>query len=179
MAKPNAAVKLSGNLIGREDVIAWIRELSQTYSVRICTGGGEQINAEFKQRGWPIKFGPLGRITRNNEERQVARDVLENNAADVEDFLDKEDVNARVFIPVLDHEVGDVLSHVNGDVQVFALHNGYDKVFVVTLESRVEKKRRFFERMWALFVEYGADGIDASELSKIEVVGFSDDFTIE
>ena len=176
--KPNAAVKLSGNLIGREDVIAWIRELSQTHSVRICIGGGEQINAEFTKRGWPIKFGPLGRITRNNEERQVARDILEDNAADVEDFLDTENVNARVFIPVLDHEVGDVFPHVTGDVQVFAIHNGYDKIFVLTLDSRVEKKRIFFERIWNIFLEYTVEGSEV-EPSKIEVVGFPDKYETE
>src|SRR5882672_7888633 len=100
MAKPTAAVKLSGNLIGRADVLNWIRDLSHVYSVRICTGGGEQISAEFEKRGWPIKFGPMGRITQNKTEQQVARDILENNAADIEDLLDANNVNARTFIPV-------------------------------------------------------------------------------
>lgn len=175
MAKPTAAVKLSGNLIGRNDVLDWLRQLSHSFSVRICTGGGEQINEEFRKRDWPIRFGPLGRLTRDKREQQVARDVLEDNAAAVEDFLDEQNVNARVFIPVLDHEVGDVLCHVNGDIQVFALHNGYDAVYVLTLASRAEKKRRFFREVWDIFAKYGGSGIDAAAPCKIEVVGFPDE----
>lgn len=167
-------VKLSGNLIGRTDVLDWLRKLTETYSVRICTGGGEQINAEFKAQGWPIKFGPLGRITRNKKEQQIARNVLEDNAAEIEDLLDAHKIPARVFIPVLDAEVGAVLSHVNGDIQVFALHNGFDKLYVLTLESRADKKKKFFTEMWGLFVKYGGPSIDQTAPCNIEVVGFSD-----
>ena len=165
MAKPNAFVKISGNLLEKKEVIEWLRELSRQYFVAICIGGGEQINEAFTEKGFDIKFGPLGRITESLEERQLARDILERNQAFIQDLVDKEGISARVIIPVDD--IATVLCHVNGDVKVLSAYNGYDRIFLLTLEEKVEKKRLWVEKVAELF-----EVIEKGKLDKIEVVGF-------
>jgi len=165
MTKPNAFVKISGNLLENPAVIEWLMLLSKDFYVAICIGGGEQINEAFAKQGWPIKFGPLGRITLTLEERQLARDVLEQNQAMVQDMLDSRGIAARAIIPVDD--IGGVLCHINGDVLLLAAYNGYDKLFLLTLESRVEKKKAWVKSLTEVF-----ESIEKGDLNKIEVIGF-------
>jgi len=165
MVKPNAFVKISGNLIEEEGVIEWLREVSRRYSLVILIGGGEQINAAFRKRGFNIKFGPLGRVTESLEERQLARDVLEKNQALIQDMIDKEEISARVVIPVRD--IATVLCHVNGDVEVMAAYNGFDRIFLLTLKDKAEKKRLWVEKVAEIF-----EVIEKGKLDKIEVIGF-------
>ncbi len=165
MAKPNAFVKISGNLLEKEEVVEWLKELSKQYFIAICIGGGEQINEAFKERGFDIKFGPLGRITESLEERQLARDILEKNEALTQDLVDEKGINARVIIPV--ETMATVLCHVNGDVMALAAYNGFDKIFLLTLKDRAEKKRLWVEKVAEIF-----EVIEKGKLDKIEVIGF-------
>jgi len=88
MARWNVLVKISGDLFKTIQVRNWIAGLSKKSYVVVYVGGGKQINEEFLRRGFPIKKkGPLGRETDTFEERQVARDILERNAMECEDFL--------------------------------------------------------------------------------------------
>lgn len=151
--RKTAFVKLSGDLVEREDVLEWIRSLTVDHYVVICTGGGTQINDAFKAKGFLIEFGPLGRETRSFEQRQLARDVLERNRDDIQDLLAARGISAVVIIPVLD--IASVLCHINGDVYVLAAYLGFDRVCVLTLKDRAEEKRRAF-----------------SAYEKIEIVGF-------
>lgn len=165
MAKPNAFVKISGNLLEKEEVIEWLKELSKQYFIAICIGGGEQINEAFKEKGFNIKFGPLGRITESLEERQLARDILEKNEALTQDLIDEKGINARVIIPV--ETIATVLCHVNGDVMALSVYNGFDRIFLLTLKDRVEKKRLWVEEVAKIF-----EVIEKGKLDKIEVIGF-------
>lgn len=156
MARKTALVKLTGDLAElRPDVLVWLRSLASEYFLVICTGGGTRISAELDARKMPFKFGKLGRELETFGGRQLARDILELNQVEIQDRLAAEGISAIVIIPVLD--IGSVLCHVNGDVFVQTAYLGFDKIYVLTLESRVEKKRKDF------------DGFD-----KIEVVGFPD-----
>lgn len=74
-----ALIKISGDLISKKEVIDKIREISQEYFTVITIGGGTQISEAFQRKGFPIKFGPLGREAGSLEEKQLARDVLEKN----------------------------------------------------------------------------------------------------
>jgi len=165
MAKPNAFVKMSGSLLEKEEVLEWLRELAKQNFVAVCIGGGEQINEAFKDRGFPIRFGPLGRITESLGERQLARDILEKNQALVQDLLDARGISARVIIPVAD--IASVLCHINGDVQLLAAYNGYDRLFLLTLKDKVAKKRLWLEKVAEVF-----EVIEEGSLEKIEVIGF-------
>ena len=54
----------------------------------ILVGGGTQINRAFEEAGLkPGKHGPLGRETNSFKERQLARDTLEYNQAELQDLL--------------------------------------------------------------------------------------------
>lgn len=163
MARPNAFIKMSGNLLDKKEVIEWLSNLSRQYFLVICIGGGEQINKAFTENGFDIKFGPIGRITESLEERQLARDVLEKNQAITQDLINDHEINARVIIPVDD--VATVLCHVNGDIKALSVYNGYDKIFFLTLKDRVEKKNAWVRKIAELFET-------ESGLSKIEIVGF-------
>lgn len=140
--RKTAFVKISGDLISRDDVLDRIRALTQDHFVVICSGGGTQINKVFEKKGIPTTFGPLGREIAQFEDRQLARKVLEKNQAEIQDLLQEKDIAATIVIPVLD--IGSVLCHVNGDVYVLAAYLGYDKLYVYTLEERVAKKQEEF-----------------------------------
>jgi len=149
-------VKVSGDLWDRNDVIEWIRKKAAEYYVVVLVGGGTQINKAFEQRGLKIgEHGPLGRETNSFEERQLARDVLERNQAELQDLLFSRGIFAIVVKPVL--EIGDVLCHVNGDIYILTVYHGFDKIYVLTTESRVKAKKR-----------------ELKKYLKIEVVGFPD-----
>lgn len=156
MARRTAFIKMTGDLADmRPDVLAWLRTLAQEYFIVICTGGGTQISAALKERNIPFEFGALGRQIATFDGRQIARDILERNQAEIQDRLAAEKIPATVIVPVLD--VGSVLCHINGDVLVLTAYLGYDKIYVLTLESRKFAKQA-----------------DFTKYPKIEVVGFPD-----
>ena len=127
MARQTALIKISGDLINSQEVIQWIKEISQEYFTVICVGGGTQINEGFINSGIALgTHGPLGRETNTFFERQLARDILESNQSDLQDTLAQQNISASVVIPTLD--IGTVLCHVNGDIFVLAAYHGYSKL---------------------------------------------------
>lgn len=154
MPRKNCFIKMSGDIMFNDDVLDWIKKLSQEYFVVVCVGGGTQINEAFMAAGLSVgEFGPLGRETSIMEEKQLARDVLERNQAEIQDRLVNLGVYVNVVIPVI--EVGTVLCHVNGDQFALAVYHGFDVLYVVTTNDRLEKKKSFFWRY-----------------KKIQVIGF-------
>ncbi|MEK7170541.1 MAG: hypothetical protein AAB767_04605 [Patescibacteria group bacterium] len=142
MSRKNCLIKLSGDCLAGP-VLEWILELSRTHFVVICVGGGTQIKEAFAKAGFPsAKYGPLGRETKTFPERQLARDVLEQNQADLQNRLAEAGIPAVVVIPVL--EIGSVLCHVNGDQFVLTAYLGFGVVYVVTLLEREAKKKELF-----------------------------------
>lgn len=144
---------MSGDMISHANVIRWLKKLAKDYFVVICAGGGSQISREFKKRGWPVKFGPLGREVKTLQQKQIARDILEKNQALIQDRLAKEGISSSIIIPVID--IGTVLCHMNGDIFVKAAYLGFDKLFIVTLKKRVKIKADIFK-----------------DFPKIQVMGF-------
>jgi len=153
MAKKNVLIKISGNLIENDDVIAWLQQIAMNFHLVICIGGGTQINEAFEKHGFEIKFGPYGRETSSFEERQIARDVLETNQAQIQDLLGETGINAEVVIPI--RSIGSVLCHINGDLYVLDGLLGFDKVCVLTELGNVEKKKIFY-----------------AQYPKVDVIGF-------
>ena len=159
--KLSVFVKASGDLFYRRDVIEWIRKLAAEYYVVILVGGGTQINEAFEEAGFEVgKHGPLGRETKNLAEKQLARDVLEINKDVLQDLLASHGISAFVEKPVW--EVAGVLCHINADIFTLAVYHGFDKLFVLTLESRVQAKEQ-----------------ELKKYRKIKVVGFPDEFDEE
>ena len=142
MSRKNCLVKISGDVLS-DKIFNWIKSLTSEYFVVLCVGGGTQINEAFAKAELPIgKFGPLGRETNSFQERQLARNVLEQNQVEVQDGLAAIGVQASVVIPVLD--IGTVLCHVNGDQFVLADYHGFDIIYVVTTLGRTEEKEQLF-----------------------------------
>ncbi|HCP08567.1 MAG TPA: hypothetical protein DIT25_02080 [Candidatus Moranbacteria bacterium] len=153
MARKTALIKISGDLLSKKEVIDKVREISQKYFTVITVGGGTQISEAFQQKGFAIKFGPLGRETDSLEEKQLARDILEKNQMEIQDFLAGEGIAVTVIIPFVD--IASVLCPINGDVFVMAAYLGFDKLYIFTLKDREKNKRAEFEKY-----------------SKVEIVGF-------
>ena len=153
MARKTALIKISGDLLSEKKVIDKIREISKEYFTVITVGGGTQISEAFQQKGFPIKFGPLGREAGLLEEKQLMRDVLEKNQMEIQDFLARESIAATVIVPFVD--IASVLCPINGDMFVMATYLGFDNLYIFTLKEREEQKRREFEKY-----------------PKVEVVGF-------
>lgn len=144
MPRKTAFVKVSGDLCGAPRFIAALHKLTRNCFVVICVGGGTQINKAFERAGIKAgKHGPLGRQAKNFKERQIARDVLEKNQAQLQDALADQGVIATVVIPVLD--VGSVLCHVNGDQMVRTVYLGFDNLFIITTPERHVQKAKEFE----------------------------------
>jgi len=139
MPRKTAFVKVSGDLCTSEDFIKKLKELCEEFFVVVCVGAGTQINNIFTKRGIGVcKHGPLGRETRSFKERQLARDTLEENQAELQDLLADRKIVATVIIPVID--VGSVLCHINGDQMVKTAYLGFDYLFVVTTPERHKQK---------------------------------------
>lgn len=153
MPRKNCFVKISGDILS-DDVLEWIKTLSQEYFVVVCVGGGTQINEAFKKAGLPVgDFGPLGRETNSFQERRLAQNILEINQTEIQDRLNAIGVRVNVVIPILN--IGTVLCHVNGDQFVLTAYLGFDVLYIVTTKDRVAEKKKFF-----------------SPYPKIQVVGF-------
>lgn len=144
MARHTAFVKVSGDLCEHEECLAVLGELGRQYFVTVCVGGGTQINEALVAAGYDhATHGPLGREAQSFRERQIARDVLEENQMRLQDELADSGVPVdAVTIPVLD--IATVLCHVNGDQMVRTAYLGYDQLYVLTTPERYEVKRAQF-----------------------------------
>jgi hypothetical protein len=153
MSRKSAFVKVSGDIWQDNSFIDWVKKLSEDHFVVICVGGGTQINEAFKASGIALTtHGPLGRELDCIEHKQIARDVLELNRDKLQDILAAKNVRASVIIPVL--KIGTVICHVNGDTYIRTAYLGFEHLFVVTTQDRVESKKAQY-----------------LDLPKIEVVG--------
>ena len=152
--RENVFVKVSGDLIRRQDVLLWIKEKTGRCHLIICVGGGSDINEEFKEKGFTVYYGPLGRETKHLIELQTARDILEENQALVQDLLADYNIYAEVILPFI--YLGTLLCPVNGDEMVRLAYIRCMRLFVLTEEGErlKEKKEKF------------------AGLDKIEVIGF-------
>ena len=164
MSKPNALVKVSGDLLDNLELVDWIKVLTKEYAVTVLTGGGKQINNHFKQcRGHVVTIGPLGRETNTLRDQQAARDILEENRIIFQDYFDRTGLTVRTVIPVL--FVNGIICHVNGDLYALFAYNGFKKVFITTLPERVKGKEKYFAAL--------AQSLGNGPLKKLEIKGFA------
>ena len=146
MAQEEALVKISGDLLQREDVWMWIKEISQRYLLTIVIGGGTQISKALKAAGFCFMFhdDDRGREILSDEGKQLAERILERNREEVVQKLADLHIHAYVHIPLLYTDTGHIV-HINGDWYAKIFQVGYDKTYVLTLESRQEEKEKSFE----------------------------------
>lgn len=132
--KKNILVKISGDLVNNRKALKFIQELTKKYYVVVIVGGGTQISKRLKKAGYETKFKNGIRIHPDLRSRKIARDVLEEIEAKVQDKL----IGALVITPYL--YIGRVLCHINGDELFDILAPSFDKAFCLTLKNR----KKFF-----------------------------------
>ena len=136
----NILVKVSGDVIEKEEVLNFIKEKARENYVVVICGAGTKIGEAFDKKGCKIKFNEHGRVTETFEERQIIRDVLEDEQRKLQDKL--VGTGASVIIPII--ELGSVLCHINGDMYVKAGYLGFGEIYVFTLKDRVGDKEKIF-----------------------------------
>ncbi len=140
----NIFIKVSGDLYKHDSFLDFVSSVSKEGHVVVCVGGGTQINAALQENGFALsEHGPLGRELLSIEEKQIARNVLERNQAELQNILVEKGIVANVIIPVLD--IGSVTCHVNGDEMLKAVYLGFDRLCIVTLKERLLKKQEQFK----------------------------------
>lgn len=132
-------VKMSGDLIGNEDVLNWLNLASKGGDLTIYSGGETDIGRVFKEMGYPIKFGPQGIICENFAQSFLAYHVLKNNKERLEGLLREKGIVATVEIPASFD--GKVVTHRNGDDCLMEAE-GYFQKYMLTLKSRRGKKKK-------------------------------------
>jgi len=147
MKNQTVFVKVSGDLLNSPAFLKKLEEIGRNVlKLVICVGGGTQINEALTQAGFKVgKHGPLGRELKTTEERQIAKDVLNRNCAELRDYVNATALGADVIIPVLG--LGGVICHVNGDLFVKAVYNGFDRLYVFTMKDRVVAKAKEFNHL--------------------------------
>lgn len=143
--RKNVLVKISGDCLDNKGLVhQFLASLAHNNHLVIVVGGGTQITKALKKAKIkdPENFTYAGRELRSLEERQIARDVLETNQAGLQDFLDANHVHCAVEVPVL--YSGTVMCHVNGDIYVKAMYNGFDEIYVVTTGKRYAEKEHYY-----------------------------------
>lgn len=166
MKQRQALIKISGDLLKRKDVLKWLKRLTVKYLLTIVPGGGTQINRAFIKHGYKIDMNPVfGRQIHSEKQSKLALKILKQNALELKEFLVEIKIPAKIELPMRKTIRGRIC-HINGDFYALTSLNGYDKVFVVTLSSRVDKKFGLFKRLFG--------GIENLLKSKLCIVGFPD-----
>ncbi len=135
-------VKASGDVCASDTFLNFIQQKAVGYFIVIVVGGGTQISERLnsagytENKGW--KFGHLGRELIDFKARQIARDVLEENQAELQDLLADKEINATVTIPVLD--ISSVLCHVNGDQMLLTHTLGLIDLSSLPLQNEPPKR---------------------------------------
>ncbi len=159
-------VKVSGNLLLHVAVFRQLKSMDEYHDLTICVGGGEQINNAFTARGNPITFGPFDRVCRCDGERELAEQVLQENARRFSGELSMFGVKAKVFVPIFRKEVAGILCNVNADWLPIVFYDNFDEFHVFTLTKNLEGKRLFYRDIWQ---RCGGEGYP----EKISVIGFN------
>lgn len=157
-------IKVSGDAVLKSnerllcEIIKW--SLTEGETVVMCIGGGTQITSTIRN----YKFGKLGREIQGSIDQKIAEKILRQNAkyATKEMNLIKREWfrqsrasnNTTIISPII--KVGGIKCLINGDQLALASYHGFDKIFIITSDSRLNKKKRVFQ-------PYG----------KIEVIPFS------
>ncbi|MCK4650402.1 hypothetical protein KAT36_04190 [Candidatus Pacearchaeota archaeon] len=136
----NILIKVSGDVIEKKEVLNFIRKKARENYVVVICGAGTKIGKVFDKKGCKIKFNEHGRVTETFKERQIVRDVLEDEQRKLQDRLIGTGVS--VIIPII--KLGSVLCHINGDAYVKAGYLGFDEMYVFTLRDRIKGKEKIF-----------------------------------
>jgi acetylglutamate kinase len=137
----NILIKGSGDVLGSPKFIRFIKEKTRKNNIVVICGGGTQISKALIEAGYEIRYDHLGRITKTEEEKDIARKILEKERKNLKRSLN--DRNIHIISPIL--KIGSVECHINADNLVKACYLGFDSVYVFTLKNRVINKKKIFK----------------------------------
>jgi hypothetical protein len=143
MAIKNILIKASGDISDNEEFFNFAKNKAKNNYVFVICGAGTKISEALSGAGYDIKYDDNhGRIIKTFKERKISRDVLE----DEEKCLQDKFIGTGVMVgaPILN--AGPVLCHINGDNLTKAYYLGFDEIYVFTLKSRIEKKKKIFKK---------------------------------
>lgn len=145
-------VKVSGDLVGSEQLYSWLSSVStpQTRLFILC-GGGSAISAKLNEQRIGFRFTESGREIETEQGSILAQQVLEDQKKRVEEALQGKGIEATVFIPVV--VIHGKVCHMNGDLLVEALHPSFDKIYIVTLQQRTKKISAKFNKIEVVGLE--------------------------
>ena len=138
MLKEDALVKVSGDLIMKEELYKKLRSLGRWYNLYIICGGGSAITLELDRENISYKWVNYRRVIKSNAGRELAAKVLNKEVRGLEFNLAMHNITAKVTSPVI--RFGDKICHINGDNLAEALQNSFKKVFIFTLKKRAGEK---------------------------------------
>ena len=141
---PNILIKVSGDLVKNEHFRAFTRDKAKRAHVVVIVGGGTQISKKLTAEGYSIGFNNGVRHHPSLESRKIARSVLEEIQADVQDNLPG---CCEIIIPCI--KIGSVICHVNADDYFRILIPNFDKSYLFTLQGR----RKDFENAEIIYVK--------------------------
>lgn len=156
--RKNAFVKVSGDEFLNPAFLKWVRKKSKKMYTVICVGGGTQINRAFARRGFPVKKrGPMGRETKTLKQRQLQRNVLEENQVKLQDWLASIGIFVAVEIPIV--IIATVLCPNDGDQMVRTAYLGFDELYIVTTTiERAKNKANEFVHLPKVSILYEHNG---------------------
>jgi len=138
----NILVKGSGDLTGGQQFYNFVIGKTFNNQVVVICGGGSKISAALKDAGYKIKFDGLGRrVTETVQERLIMKKILDSEVKVLQEKFHPHRVD--VVAPIL--RAGSVLCPINGDDLVKAYELGFDEIYVLTKEERIEKKQLIFK----------------------------------
>ena len=143
--RKNILIKVSGDLVEKEETLEFIKAKTKDGYVVVVCGGGTAIGEALKKQGIESKFGPAGRMVSDFRGRQIARNILENHQVELQDRFNVLSINVLVEIPVV--YIGGVLCHINGDDFLKSVaYNSYDELYCLTEKGKVQKKKEIFNK---------------------------------
>lgn len=143
-------VKVSGDLVEDDDFYEWLASIDNFENrLFVLCGGGTLITEDLNYHGIPFEFGPGGREIASYRGKQLAKYALEKQKNIIEAKSKLKGLEISVIMPFI--SVGDKLCHLNGDKYLMALYPSFDKIYVVTLKSRVKIFPEEFKKIEVIY----------------------------
>ena len=163
---PSGLLKVSGDGFKDKRFLKYAKEFSKKYFATTIVGGGSAISIAFEEAGYKSdNFCLVGRQPQSLPEKQLMRDILEEQQASCQDLFNREKIGSRVIIPW--REAASVSCPENGDVTILSLYIGFDKIVIFTRYDNVEAKKQWLKKLALCFKH-----INPGRFDKIEVRGF-------
>ncbi len=139
----NIGIKVSGDLLSRENVYDFARDKAIKHHVVAIIEGDTDINNALIKAGYEPAFDKDGRrITETEEERNIIRQTLQSNTI----FAQNRFLGTGVIAKPSFLDYAEVLCLTNGDDFITTvMYIGYDELYVLTDPSKIKDEQKKFK----------------------------------